>query len=542
MISHGSMKRGNNAAKYPGRATLSGYFIAMVIGAAAILAGAFIAPAARAETVSPGSWVYEALKSFELRGLVALEPTLPYTFNQCEAYTREIAANIEARGVALGPRHAFLLERLTKQFVGTRDRPEDRWSKPVYVEREGERFAAFDVSVGGSVRKNPDQKKGEAGGLAVAGILVGLGHNVTMETSYRIVMAPEREKNMSNLKSSARLRSYRGLTAEFERGLIEASGDWWEMRAGREYMHWGSNLREGLILSRTAGSLDHAGARLRLGRFALSTFQASLDPSVYRRHFAGHRLTVALPRGAFLGLSETVIYANRNFDFKYFTPLSIFYAQQFNESFDNSDNILWAIDWKVPLRRGLVFYGEFLADDFQYQRDTLAGPDRIGFYVAADALFMVAGREVEVSGGYTYVDIYTYGHSAHTQYVAGYGNEYLNPLLGSPMGPDADRRFIKATLGLSSHTALVFEGVSTRYGGGSLPVMHYVQDWDEGMDNAPPFPSHPVLNLKYISASLLYDLKRGSYVSAGVWMRFRDPARGSSKDETLGWFEVVLDL
>ena len=119
-----------------------------------------------------------------------------YTFDQCEAYTREILANVEARGVALGPRHAFLLERLTKQFVGTRDRPEDRWSKPVYTVREEERFAALDVSVGASVRKNPDQKKGEADGLAIPGILVGLGHNVTMETNYRLVMAPERGETL----------------------------------------------------------------------------------------------------------------------------------------------------------------------------------------------------------------------------------------------------------------------------------------------------------------------------------------------------------
>ena len=278
----------------------------MVLGAAAILAGVLLmAPAARAETVSPNSWIYEALKSFELRGLVALEPTLPYTFDQCEAYTREIIANIETCGVALGPRHAFLLECLTKQFVGMRDRPEDRWSKPVYTVREEERFAALDVSVGGSVRKNPDQKKGEADGLAVPGILVGLGHNVTLETSYRLRMAPERGNNVSGAKPSARLRSYRGVTAEYERAVIDASGDWWEARIGREYLHWGSSLREDLILSRTAGSLDHVGARFELGRFALSTFQAVLS-SQSRRRFAGHRLTVALPRGVFVGVSETV--------------------------------------------------------------------------------------------------------------------------------------------------------------------------------------------------------------------------------------------
>jgi len=523
---------------------LSRSSLAMVLGAAAILAGAsLVAPAVRAETVPPGCWVHEALKSFELRGLVRLGPTLPYTFDQCEAYTREITANIEKERVALGPRHAYLLRRLTKQFVGMRERPEDRWSKPVYVAREDERFFAMDFGLGGVVQRKADEKKGEADGLFTPDFLLGFGHNVTMETNYRLVMAPERGNNVSGAKPSARLRSYHGLTAELERAVIDASGSWWDVRLGREYVHWGSNLREDLILSRTAGSLDHFGGRIELGRFALSTVQASLDPGGSRRHLAGHRLTMALPRGVSVGVSETTLYAHRNFDYMYLVPFGIFYAQQFNEA-SNEDNILWAFDWKVPLRRGLIFYGEFLIDDIQYQRDEKAGPDRLGLYVAADALVMVAGRELELSGGYTYVDAYTYGHSAETQYVAGDGDARMNkPLGASSMGPDADRGFIKATLGVSERAALTLEGVSTRYGGGSLPARGYLLDWRPGMDNDSPFPSPPILYVKYASASLRYDFYHGSYVSAGAWMRFRDRnADDFHKDELLGWLEVVLDL
>ncbi len=513
------------------------------IGAAAILAGVLLrAPAARAETIPPDSWVYETLKSFELRGLVALEPTLPYTFDQCEAYTREIAANVEARGVALGPRHAFLLERLVKQFVGTRDRPEDRWSKPVYTVREEERFAAMDLAIGGIVQRKVDEKKGEADGLLFPDLLLGFGHNITMETSYRLVMAPERGNNVTGAKPEARLRSYDGLTAELERATIDASGAWWDIRIGREYLHWGSNLREDLILSRTAGSLDHFGGRIKLGRFALSAVQVSLDPGEYRRHLAGHRLSVALPRGAFVGFSETVVYANRNFDYMYLVPLGAFYAQQFNEA-SNEDNIFWAFDWKVPLRRGLLFYGQFLVDDIQYQRDENAGPDRLGLCVAADALFTTWGREIELSGGYTAVTKYTYGHSFETQYVAGNGDEYMNPLLGSPMGPDANREFIKATLGVSSRTALTLEGARTMYGKGSIPGERYLLDWVPGADEDLTFLHAHVHYVKFVRASLRYDLNHGSYISAGAWMRFHDPGVNDfQKKQLLGWLEVVLDL
>jgi|WetSurMetagenome_2_1015567.scaffolds.fasta_scaffold41498_2 hypothetical protein len=521
----------------------SGFLFAMALGAAAILAGAVMAPAARAETISPDSWVYEALRSFEVRGLVSLEPTLPYTFDQCEAYVREIASNVEARGIALGPRHAFLLERLAKQFAGMRDRPEDRWSKPIYTVRDEGRFAAFDASVGASAARNPDRKKGEADGLAVPDVLVGLGHNVTLETSYRLRLAPEWDDNRPGAKPSGRLRSFRGVTADYERSLLDASGSWWNVRLGREYVHWGSNLREGLILSRTAGSLDHFGGRIDLGRFALSTVQATLDLGGSGRHLAGHRLTAALPRGASVGVSETVVYAGRGLDYIYLVPLGVFYAQQYNER-TNADNICWSFDWKVPLRRGLLFYGELLVDDIQYERDDKAGPDRIGLSCAADAFFTAWGRELEVSGGYTFVSRYTYGHSGETQYAAGNGDTGMNPLLGSPMGPDADRGFVKATLGVTSRASLALEGVSTRYGYAGVLAQGGLLDWQPGMDSDRALSlTGPVLYVKYVMASLRYDLNHGSYVSAGVWVRYRDRgAEDLHTNENLGWLEVVLDL
>lgn len=513
------------------------------IGAAAILAGVHcMAPAVRAETIPPDSWVYEALRAFEARGLVALEPTLPYSHMQCEAYAREIAANVEARGVALGPRHAFLLERLTKQFVGMRDRPEDRWSKPVYSIREDGRFFAMDFVVGGAVRNTPDHDRTEVDGIFRPDFLLGFGHGVTMETSYRLVMAPEWDDNVSGAKPSARLRSYHGLTAAYERAVVDAGGSWWNARVGREYLHWGSNPREDLVLSGTAGSLDHFGGRIEIGRFALSAVQAFLDPGGIRRYLAGHRLTVALPRGAFVGLSETALYANRNFDYMYLVPLGIFYAQQFNEG-SNEDNILWALDWKAPVRRGLVLYGQFLVDDIQYERGEDAGPDRIGAYAVADALFTVWGRELEISGGYTGVTAYTYGHADGTQHVAGDGDTDMNPLLGSPMGPDADRGFVKAVLGASARTALTLEGGSTRYGARGVLFHEQLPDWSPGMDNDPPFPSPPVLYVKYALASVRYDLNRGSYISAGVWVRHRDrDADDVHTSGTYGWLEVMLDL
>jgi len=498
------------------------------------------APIARAETVPPDSWVYEALRSFEVRGLVRLEPTLPYSITQVEAYTNEIITAVAREKVTLGRRHAFLLERLTRQYVGLRNRPADRWDDPVYLYQEGDRYAFFDLEVGGAIGKKVDESKGEADGLMVPEVLFALGPLVTMETSYRLIMAPEQGSNERNEKPDARTRSYRGLTGEYERGILDVDLSWWQVRLGREYLHWGSSGSEGLLLSQTAGSLDHLGARFQLGPFALSVAQASLDAGS-ERHFAVHRLTMALPRGIFVGIDEAVVYA-RNFDFLYLMPLSSFYAQQFSQG-PNDDNVLWSVDWKVPLRRGFIVHGELLIDDIQYERDELAGPDRLGFTLAADLFSSIGGRELEVSGGYTYIDIYTYAHDCNTMYISGDGGLSMNNILGSALGPDADQWVFRAMFGASARTTLSVKGTYARRGAGNTAAGDSLLNWVPGMDNNPSFPSGDVVYEKTVSAGCRFDMRKGSYVSAVAGMRFRSGGpENLDAEDGFGWFEVVLDL
>lgn len=499
--------------------------LARILAAATLLALLSAAPPGRAETISPDSWVYDALRSFEVRGLVRLEPTLPYTFDACERYVREIASAVERERVALGPRHRFLLERLTREFVGTASDPGAREDGPVAVARDGGRWAAFDATVGGAFVKRLDERKGEGDGLATPGLLVDLGRRLTIETEYRLVMGPERGDRVHDAKPSARTRSYRGLTGELARGLVAMNGEWWNLRAGREYVQWGSSRADGLAVSMAAGSFDHVGGGFRLGRFALSTFQATLD-SHYGRRMAAHRLTVDLPARVTLGIGETVIYDRDAFDWKYFTPIGFFYAHQYSEGMGNEDNAVCSIDAKWSVVPDLLLRGELLVDDFQYERGDDAGPDRLGFDVAAEGLVSVAGRELELAAGYTRINAYTYGHGVMTSYLTG-ASPYdpLDPsntlIGGETLGPDADRTFAAASLGFSGRIVLGARGSYERYGHLSRLLHAGVPDWRPGMDNDPPFPSGPVLTERRLSGTFRYDLGGGSCAVAEGGARWR---------------------
>jgi hypothetical protein len=381
-------------------------------------------------------------------------------------------------------------------------------------------------------------------------MLVGIGRGITMETNYRLVVAPEWDNNADGEKPSPRTRSFHGLSGEFERGLVAASGRWWELRFGREYMQWGGDVEEGLILSRTAGSLDHIGGRVALGRFALSAFHAALGEDFERflakRYLAGHRLSAALPRGVYAGVSETVLYGSSGPKWMYFMPLSIYYANQANER-TNSDNILYAFDLKAPLWRGIVLSGELLVDDFQYERDDDAGPDRIAFTIGIDGQFVADGRDYGFSGRYTYVDIFTYEHGAQglplpweavTDYVTGDGRYPWNSLIGSSLGPDADRWDFSASCGASARIDLVISTSIIRRGEGNN-----LESWWPGRERNPPFPSGAVLREERISASCSYDIGGGSSIAARGGVRVLDGgAVDLGSTEGFGRIELVLDL
>ena len=261
-----------------------------------------------------------------------------------------------------------------------------------------------------------------------------------------------------------------------------------------------------------------------------------LEPERPRR-LAGHRLRMRLPGGAWLGVSETVVYTNRDLDCSYLFPAGSYYANQYNENDD--DNILVGVDWKIPLNRGLILYGELLIDDFQYE-DREEVPDRIGFNITAEGRYSRCGREIELMAGYTYIDIFTYAHKDDllTRYVMGNGDQNLNLLIGSPLGPDSDRWSVKA--GIPVHPRVVissgFEYV--RRGEGND-----LREWDRIEDPDPAFPSGDVTREKNLYIGAVCDLGKGSFISAGGGARMVN-APGPDDDEDTGfaWFELLLDF
>lgn len=482
------------------------------------------------ETIPPRSWIYPALRSFETLRLVDLDPVSPYSRSEVEFYVDRILQSMKGGDVDLTPRQEFLLGRLRAEFQGMENSPEKREDSPIWTMREGKRFFSLDLAAGGALVKRVEYEDGEANGLLIPTFLLGMGGAVTFETDYIIRIGPERDGE----EEYTRVKDWRGLTSEYERGYVAFAGNRWRLQLGRDYIQWGPTGPGGLLMSSTARSHDHIAFDLSMGRFTLRMFQAVLDSYVPRR-LAGHRLEIRLPARIYAGISETVLYTNRDFDWAYLVPFGAFYANQYNEKED--DNILWSVDLRVPVTRGLILSGEFLMDDVQYESDPPA-PNKLGWTIRADALVMPWGHDLEMRASYTRIDIYTYSHkdSLLTAYVTGNGEKAVNTIIGDQLGPDADRWQLRISTPLHPRALLSLEGTWIRRGEGND-----MRQWEWGGDPDPPFPSGNVTDERVYAAGLRIDLGRGSFVEAMGGVAALSGG-GEERDEGFGHLSLLWDF
>ncbi len=485
------------------------------------------------ENIRPDSWVYPALRTFELKGLIVLPTEKPYSRKQIEDLLDRILQGLKDGEKQLSPRQRFLLSRLRKEFQGKEHRPGSREDPPVHTYKKAKNFMAFDLVAGSELLKDPDEPGGELHGFFHPDMLFSTGSGMTYHTTYRLRIEPEEGRNRPGLRPSGRLRSFRGMTSEFERGYVKMAGGRWGLTVGRDYIHWGSSRDEGLIMSLGAGSLDHFSFYYRLGIIKLTMLHSLLDSSMPRR-LAGHRLSLALPADIHLGISETVLYTGRTLDHAYLLPAGSFYANQYNERAD--DNILWSLDWKIPVKNRFVFYGEFLIDDFQYEGRGTA-PDRTGANLAGEALFTAGGVDIEVMADYTYIDIFTYAHkdSIYTRYVTGDGDPEMNRLIGSRLGPDSDRWRLRLSAAVHPRLLLSAEGVYSRFGEGND-----LREWDRQEEPNPKFPSGTVIEVREFSLGASLDMGKGSFISAGIGLR--ETESGRSENDGFGYLKLLLDI
>jgi len=203
-----------------------------------------------------------------------------------------------------------------------------------------------------------------------------------------------------------------------------------------------------------------------------------------------------------LGLSETVIYGgeDRFIEPYYVVPLFWYHGAQLNHGRD--DNTFFSLDFNLRPKKGVVFYAEFLIDDFQIEKKTQGDqePNELGYSGGLSLLDIFGFKGVGLDLEYTRINNWTFNQQEEQ-------NRYLHEkkLLGNPLGSDADNLCVSLSAwlkrGLKSKITYQLE----RHGEGRVNSP-WSEPWmlTEG-EYKEKFPSGVVEKLNYLGIALQYN-------------------------------------
>jgi len=295
---------------------------------------------------------------------------------------------------------------------------------------------------------------------------------------------------------------------------------------GRIPQSWGPGRYSNLLLSDNSPALDMLLFSAKPADwFAFTGFTASVD-SDSAAYLTVHRVELTPAADLRIGLSEAIFYCSEGLELAYMNPFIPYYPVQWNERKD--DNAFIAFDGEWVPAPGLSVWGELLVDDFQY-RTQFDRPNKLAWTVGTETAWRSGGF---ANAEYTRVARYVYSQRRSCNYYLHDGR-----IIGSPLGPDADR----VTLGggwaglwpLAARATVSH----TRKGEGTV-----YEGWPDSAASGGEFPSGTIeyttrasIRLSGYPAGPL-ELHGGFSRS---WLRNAGHVSGASDSEDRGWLQAI---
>jgi hypothetical protein len=255
-----------------------------------------------------------------------------------------------------------------------------------------------------------------------------------------------------------------------------------EIQLARQPVDWGPGVRGNVALSSFPPAYDFVTLRARFGRVKFTHLHGFLLPDEFRKYetvdgfirrsyvqkfVAAHRIEANPLRGVFFGLTETIVYGERNIDLAYLNPLVFFWSAQHGSH--DRDNETLSADIEIVVKRGVRLYGALFVDEI-YLKEIFSDDARNkvalqgGFHLT-DPLGL---HDTDVRVEYARVQpcVYTHKFTVNTYRHDGYA-------LGHWLGQHGDDLFVMAAHRFSRRLRLVLRAARTRRGEkGELPWCH----------------------------------------------------------------------
>lgn len=415
------------------------------------------------ENIPLDSWVYSTLDELYSQGLF---PQLhgnvkPYTRGEIASYILEINQKQKKQELELTSSQLWLLEKLNQEF---RFEIEELYQEKQQNQENRHilKYGTYPVFFGNITGNDSSY------GRLQAKFDAALEFDKRFVLKDRVIIDTRAEKE----------RRYWGrkwkkdLTGVFDEAYAQVDLKYFYLLLGRDHLRWGPGKEDVLLLSDLIPPFDMLKLEGKLGSLKFIYFTTVLDqiwvePSetslgfFAKRYFSGHRINLKLKFGLEMGISEVVVYGgqNRNLEPYYLNPFLPYYGEQYNQDVD--DNPLWAFDLALTWFKNKEFYAEILVDDFQY--DFKSEPQQTGFQIGFDGAQLFGLKKSYMNIEYTKINNWVYGQNKPWNIYTYHGFG-----MGSILGPDADRLFLKFLYHLNQDIEVSFSEDYKRKGEGRI--------------------------------------------------------------------------
>ncbi|MCG9128138.1 hypothetical protein JT359_11105 [Candidatus Poribacteria bacterium] len=275
---------------------------------------------------------------------------------------------------------------------------------------------------------------------------------------------------------------------------------------GRDYIYWGTSPNYSVGISDNSPPFELIRLTgiipCKVGTLKATSFSAQLNSTWYddgtnrylaKRYISAHRLDYKVNDWIEIGISETVLYGGdtQTVDWHYLNPIIPYYAVQYNAVKD--DNLMLAFDGSIKPIVGLRLYGEWLADDFQYQSDS-NDPHAVTWLIGFEWYPKHLKRKLGLNSEYVRVNRWTYTHLIPDNQFTHFGT-----MIGHPIGTDADIFTISLSYDATSSTRIITRYSHQRNGEANVKDRYYGEDYLNI-----PFPSGIVESLSELRIGLKY--------------------------------------
>lgn len=307
-----------------------------------------------------------------------------------------------------------------------------------------------------------------------------------------------------------RLERWRGgYTGNFKRSYLQTllggvyNKNKLDLLVGRDWIFWGASPYSSVGISDNSPPFDQVRLTYTVGKLKATAFTAQLDATWYddgskrylaKRYMSGHRVDYQYNDRFEIGASEWVLYGGdaQTLEWKYANPITFYYALQYNAKVD--DNIMFAFDAAIRPVDGLRFYGEWLADDFQYVPGA-NDPHAVAWLCGIEWYPQrYWARRLGVHTEYVRGNRWAYTHLVPENQFTHFGD-----IIGHPISTDSDTFTFSVSYQVTENAQAKFNAAVSRNGEGTVADRFYGEDF-----KSLPFPTGVVERVTEIGGQFAY--------------------------------------